>query len=85
MQESLDREEMVKEGHKCSKITSIKICNPNFHKEFVTLGPSCSSGRQSISLEDGLYPQSTVFKNQLVNFELSAISSDHNYFRVLSK
>ena len=54
------------------------------HKEFVTLDHSCSSGQQScsdVSLEDGWYPQSTAFKNQQVNLELSAISSDHNYCR----
>ena len=52
--------EMVKGGeafsNKCSTITSIKISNPNFHKEFVTLDHSCSSGQQScfgISFEDG--------------------------------
>ena len=52
--------EIVKLGeafsHKCSTITSIKISNPNFHKEFVTLDHSCSSGQQScsgISFEDG--------------------------------
>ena len=51
---------MVKGGeafsHKCSTITSIKISNPNFHKEFVTLDHSSSSGQQScsgISFEDG--------------------------------
>ena len=51
---------MVKGGeafsHKCSRITDIKICNPNFHKEFVTLDHSCSSGQKSrsgISLQDG--------------------------------
>ena len=83
---------MVKGGeafsHKCSRITGIKICNPNFHKKFVTLDHSCSSAQQScsgISLEDGWYPQFTAFKNKQVNLELSAISSDHNYFRVLSK
>ena len=42
---------------------------------------SCSG----ISLEDGWYQQSTAFKNQQVNLELSAISSDHNYCRVPSK
>ena len=42
---------------------------------------SCSG----ISLEDGQYQQSTAFKNQQVNLELSAISSDHNYCRVPSK
>ena len=51
---------MIKGGeafsHICSTITSIKISNPNFHKEFVTLDHSCSSGQQScsgISFEDG--------------------------------
>ena len=46
------------------------------------------SGQQScsgISLEDGWYLQCTAFKNQQVNLELSAISSDHNYCRVPSK
>ena len=50
-------------------------------KEFVTLDHTCSSGQQScssISLEDGWYPQSTAFKNQQVNLELSAITLDHN-------
>ena len=79
LQGSFNRGEMVKGGkafsHKCSRITGIKICNPNFHKEFVTL----------TSLEDGLYLQSTAFKNQQANLELSAISSDHNYCRVPSK
>ena len=80
---------MVKGGeafsHKYSRINGIKI---SFHREFVTLGHSCSSGQQScsgISLEDGWYPQSTTFKNQPVNFELSTISSHHNYDRVSSK
>ena len=49
----LTGEEMVKGGrafsHKCSKIIGIKICNPNFHKEFVTLDHSCSSRQQSCS------------------------------------
>ena len=83
---------MVKEGeafsHKYSRITGIRICNPNFHKEFVALDHSCSSRQQScsgISLEDGWYPQSTASKNQQVNLELSAVSSDHNYCRVPSK
>ena len=60
---------MVKGGkafsHKCSRITGIKICNPNFHKEFVTLDHSCSSRQQSCSgipHEDGWYPQSTASK-----------------------
>ena len=39
--------EMVRGGeafsHKCCRITGIKICNPNFHKKFVTLDYSCSS------------------------------------------
>ena len=81
---------MVKEGeafsHKCSTVTGIKIYNPNFHKEFVTFDHSCSGGQQScssISLEDGWHPQSTAFKNLQVNLELSSISSDHNYFKVL--
>ena len=92
MQGSSDRGEMVKGGkafsHKCSRITGIKVCNPNFHKEFVTLDHLCSSRQRNcsgISLEDEWYPQSTVSKNQQVNLELSAISSDHNYCRVLSK
>ena len=75
-------------SHKCSRITGIKICNPNFHKEFVTLDHSCLSRQQNcsdISLEDGWYPQFTDSKNQQVNLELSAISSDHNYCRVPSK
>ena len=92
MQGSSDRGEMVKGGkafsHKCSRITGIKVCNPNFHKEFVTLDHLCSSRQRNcsgISLEDEWYPQSTVSKNQQVNLELSAISSDRNYCRVLSK
>ena len=89
LQGSFDREEMVKGeafSHKCSRITGIKICSPNFHKEFVTPDHSRSS-RQSwsgISFEDGWYPQSTASKKQ-VNLELSAISSDHNYCRVPSE
>ena len=86
------RVKMVKGGeafsHKCSRIAGIKICNPNFHKEFVTLEHSCSSGQQSCSaifLEDGWYPQSTTLKNQQVNLDLSTISSDHNYCRVPPK
>ena len=92
LQGSFDRGEWFVGGevfsHKCSRITGIKICNANFHKEFVILDHSCSSGQQScsnISPEDGWYPQSTAFKNQQVNSELSAISSDHNYCRVTSK
>ena len=84
--------EMIKGGeafsHKCSRITGIEICNLNFHKEFVTLDHSLLSGQQScsgISLEDGWYPKSTVLKNQQVNLELPAISSDHSYCRVPSK
>ena len=84
--------ETVKGGeefsHKCSRITGITFCNPNFHKEFVILDHSCSSRQQSwsgISLEDGWYPQSTASKKQQVNLELSAISSDHNYCRVPSE
>ena len=83
---------MVKGGeafsHKCSRTTGIKIYNPNFHKEFATLDHSCSNRQQScsdISIEDGWYRHFTVFKNQQVNFELSAISSDHNYCRAPSK
>ena len=75
-------------SHKCSRTTGIKIYNPNFHKEFTTLHHSCSNRQQScsdISLEDGWYPQSTVSKNQQVNFKLSAILSDHNYCRAPSK
>ena len=86
------RVEMVKGGeafsHKCSRIAGIKICNPNFHKEFVTLEHSCSSREQTCSaifFEDGWYPQSTPFKNQQVNLDLSTISSDHNYCRVPPK
>ena len=59
-QGSFDRGEMIKGGeaflHKCSKTSGIKICNANFHKEFVTLGHSCSSRQEScsgISLKDG--------------------------------
>ena len=41
LQGSFDRGEIVIGGkafsHKCSRITGIKICSPNFHKEFVTL------------------------------------------------
>ena len=65
-----------------------KICNLNIHKAFVTFDQSRSSRQQScsgISLEDGWYPQFTASKNQEVNLELSAISSDHNYCRVPSK
>ena len=44
---------MVKGGedfsHKCSRITGIKTSNPNFHKDFVTLDHSCSSGQQNRS------------------------------------
>ena len=44
------QEEMVKGGesfsYKCSRNTGINVCNPNFHKEFVTLDHSCSSGQQ---------------------------------------
>ena len=83
---------MVKGGkafsHKCSGITHIKICNPIFHKEFITLDNTCSSRQQScscISLEAGWYPQSTVCKNQQVNLKLSPISSDHNDCREPSK
>ena len=79
---------MVKGGeafsHKCSRTTSIKICNPNFHKEFVTLDHSFLSC-SGISLEDGWHPQSTGSKNQKVNLELSTFSSDHNYRRAHSK
>ena len=66
-QDSFNRGEMVKGreefSDKCSRITGIKICNPNFHKEFVTLDHLCSSRQQScsgISLEDEWYPQSTA-------------------------
>ena len=83
---------MIKGGeafsHKCSGTTSIKICYPNFHKEFVTFGHSCSSRQQScscISVEDGLCPQPTVSLNQQVNLELSSILSDNKYCRVPSK
>ena len=83
---------MVKGGeafsHKCSRFTGIKFCNPNFRKEFVTLHHSCSSKQKSCSgifLEDGWYPQSTASKNQQINLELPAISSDYNYCRVPSK
>ena len=82
---------MVKEeafSHKCSRITGIKIYNPNFHKELVTLDYSCLSGQQScpgISLEDGWYLQYRAFENQQVNLELSIISSDHNYCKAPSK
>ena len=75
-------------SYKCSRITGIKICNPNFPKEFVTIDHSCLSRQQSysgISLEDGWYPQSTASKNEQGNLELSVISSDHNYCRVPSK
>ena len=48
LQGSFSREEMVKGReaflHKCFKITGIKICKPNFHKEFVRLDHSCSTG-----------------------------------------
>ena len=85
---------MVKGGetcsNECSRITGINIYNPNFLKEFVTPTPehSCSSGQQScsgISLKDRWYPQSTAFKNQQVNLDLSTITMiylDHNYCRV---
>ena len=49
---------------------------------------SCSSREQTCSaifFEDGWYPQSTPFKNQQVNLDLSTISSDHNYCRVPPK
>ena len=92
LQGDFDRGEMIKKGegcsHKCSRITGIKIFNPNFPKEFVTLDHSCSSRQQSctgISLDDGWYLQSTASKNQQVNLELSVISSDRNYGRVPSK
>ena len=80
LQGSFDREKMVKGGkafsHKCSRMTGIKICNPNFHKEFITLYHSCLSRQHScsgISLEDGWYPPSIASKT---------FSSDHNYCRV---
>ena len=83
---------MVKGGKafslKSSRIAGIKICNPNFPKKIVVLDDSCSSRQQScsgISLKDGWYLQSTASKNQQVNLELSAISSDHNYCRLPSK
>ena len=86
------QEETVKEreafSHKCSRTTGIKICNPNFHKEFAAFDHSSSSRQQScsdISLEGGWYPQWTTSKNQQVNLELSAISLDCNYCRVPSK
>ena len=54
------QEETVKEreafSHKCSRTTGIKICNPNFHKEFAAFDHSSSSRQQScsdISLEGG--------------------------------
>ena len=83
--------EMAKQGegfsYKCSRIAGIKICNPNFHKELVTFDHSCSSGQQNCSSISWRWvvPQFTPFKNQQVNLELSAISSDHNYYRVPSK
>ena len=53
LQGSFNKGDMVKGGeafsHKCSRITGIKICNPNFHKEFVTLDHSCSSRQQRCS------------------------------------
>ena len=92
LQRIFHRGKMVKGGeafsHKYSRITGIKICNTNFHKEFVTLDHSCPSGQQScpgISLECGWNPQSAAFKNQQINLELSTVSSDHNYCRVPSK
>ena len=76
---------MVKGGeaflHKFSRTTGIKICNPNFRKEFVALDHSCSSRQKScsgISPEDGWYPQFTASKNQQLNLELPTIWSDHN-------
>ena len=66
-------------------MTGIEICNLNFHKEFVTLDHSRLSGQQScsgISLEDEWYPKSTVLKNQQVNLELCAISSNLTYITV---
>ena len=91
LQGSFDRREMVKGGetfsHKCSRTSGIKVCNPNIHKEFVTLDHSCSSRQQScsgISL-DGWYPQCTTSKAHQVNLKLYAVLSDPNYSRVLSE
>ena len=67
------------------ELLALKFAILTFHKEFVTLDHSCSNRQQTcsgISFEDGWYPQSTASKNQQVNLELSAISSDHNYCRV---
>ena len=88
--ENLKLVEMVKgeEEHfhiNVLELLVLKFAAHTFHKEVVTLDHSCSSGQQScsgVSLEDGWYPQSTAFKNQQVNLELSAISSDHNYCRI---
>ena len=73
-------------SHKYSRITGINICSPKVTKNLSH--HSCSSRKQScfgISLEDGWYSQSTASKNQQVNLELSAILSDHNYYRAPSK
>ena len=59
-------------------ITHIKICSPNFDKNLSD--HSCSSKEKSCSgifLTDGWYPQSTAFKKERVNLELSAVSSNH--------
>ena len=49
LQGSFDKVEMVIEeevfSHKCPGITGIKIYNPDFHKVFVRLDHSCSSGQ----------------------------------------
>ena len=55
-------------SHKCSRIAGIKNCNPNFHKEFVTLDHSCSSGQQSrsgISLPRLLNSNKSIWNNLL--------------------
>ena len=38
-----------------------------------------------VSLENGEYTQSRAFKNQQVNLPLSAVSWDHNYYRIFAK
>ena len=66
-------------SHKCSKITGIKICNPIFHKEFGRLDihvQVCNKVALAYLLK---MSGNSAFKNQQVNLELSAISSDHNY------
>ena len=76
---------MVKRGeafsHKCHsqllalKLLALKFTILTFTKNLSHLTNSCSRGQQSCSgksLQDRWYPQSTAFKNQQVNLELSA-------------